>query len=195
MASDGIDKSLVQIVMNTLSAISTDGMSYEILINLLSLLCLFCIVNRQQQTPSKTVLPSSPAPSSLPSTAAGNPLQKLLGELTKRDGENNSPPSDMLMSLLPLLNSPQVKSKINPASMGAILNLVGNLNSSVSDKPEKQEKQEAQPATCSMQTPPAPPVATISPASQPTEPLPAELEKKELGRYLNWKANFDAKEV
>jgi len=181
MPNDSPNNSLLQTVTNMINNIAHENNGYDTLINLLSLLCLLLILNRTQ--PSLAL----PLTQSIPSTASTNPLQKILGELTKStDAPTSGPSPDMLMSLLPLLNNPQVKSKLNPANISSILGMLSNLGGGGNnDKPEvtktdKSEKKE----------PPAAAV-TSSLAENPTHvPREDEHDKKELGRSLNWKSNF-----
>lgn len=189
MPNESPNNSLLQTVTNMINNIANEGNGYDTLINLLSLLCLLLILNRTQ--PAMSAPPSQ----SLPPTASTNPLQKILGELTKStDGSAAGPSPDMLMSLLPLLNNPQVKSKLNPANISSILGMLSNfggggnndkLEGTKTDKPEKKE-------------PPAAAV-TSSLAENPTHVNAThsdEQDKKDLGRSLNWKSNFqNEKEV
>jgi len=106
------------------------------------------------------------------------------------------------MSLLPLLNNPQVKSKLNPANISSILGMLGNFGGGgTNEKPEdtKTDKPEA--------TKTDKPEKKESPATTVTSPLAEhpthinvthtdEPDNKDLGRSLNWKSNFqNEKEV
>lgn len=176
MPNESPNSSLLQTITRMIDTMVNEGTGYDTLIHILSLLCLLHILNRTQ---SSTTTPASP--NNLP-TNSTNPLQKILGELTKGGDQSGGGPSpDMLMSLLPLLNNPQIKSKLNPSSISSILGLINNLGvGSNNDKPEKKE----------------PPAATVNhPAPTPATHLDED-EKKELGRSLNWKTNFqNEKEV
>ena len=187
MPNESPNNSLLQTVTNMIGNIASEGNGYDTLINILSLLCLLLILNRTH--PSM----AAPLSQSTSPTASTNPLQKILGELTKStDGSGGGPSPDMLMSLLPLLNNPQVKSKLNPANISSILGMLSNFGGGAStDKPEvtktdKPEKKE----------PPAAAV-TSSLAESPAHVTQSdEQDKKDLGRSLNWKSNFqNEKEV
>lgn len=190
MPSDSSNKSFLQTVLTMIDNIGREGHGYDTLINMLALLCLLSILNHLQ--PPTTTGPSSQPIQPSPPT---NPLQKIIGDLTKNmDGGGGGPSPDMLMSLLPLLNNPQVKSKLNPANISNILGLMNNLGgSNNNDKPEpvkseKVEKKESPAAamTTSLVEQPAP-SNKIEPSNQ---------DKKDLGRSLNWKNNFqNEKEV
>lgn len=189
MATDNIEKipSLPQTALRLINDAILGGSGYDNLISVLSLWCLLLILQRQSPAMSNV---------STAGTTAANPLGKLLGELSKGDGGGPSP--DTLMSLLPLLNSPQVKSKMNPANIASILSLVNSLGGSGGDKhdkAEKQEKAETRPEE-KAETKKEPPAATVttsandSTASQEanTDNI-ADRDKKDAGRSLNWK-NF-----
>jgi len=194
MPNESPNNSLLQTVTHMVNNIANEGNGYDTLINVLSLLCLFLILNRTQSSAAPL---SHNIPQSISPTTPTNPLQKILGELTKStDGSAGGPSPDMLMSLLPLLNNPQVKSKLNPANISNILGMLSNFGGgSSNDKPEvtktdKPDKKE----------PPAAAV-TSSLAENPTHVDVTHLEeededKKDLGRSLNWKNNFqNEKEV
>lgn len=103
--------------------------------------------------------------------------------MLKKDNEPSSS-QDMLATLLPLLNNPQVKSKLTPSNISMIMGLLNNWGNPGVEKPNKAltSQNDAPPATSS-----------ISNTYQ--EGQADQEEKKEVGRYLNWKTNFDAKEV
>lgn len=179
MPNESPNTSLLETVIHMIDRINKEGTGYDTLIHVLSLLCLLQILHSRS---SNTRLPTEPNIPSNPGTAA-NPLQKLLGDLTKGGGDDSGggPSPDILMSLLPLLNSPQVKSKLNPANISNILGMMTQLGGNVNtDKNEKKE----------------PPAATVNHPSSPSINPKEEQEKKELGRSLNWKTNFhNEKEV
>lgn len=186
MANEIADKSLLQSVTRLLDSLSQEGSNYDTLINILSLLCLFAILNRSQNVR---------VPMQNASSGSESPLQKILSEVTKGDGSSPSP--DLLMSLLPLLNSPQVKSKLNASNISAVLGLINNLggnthNDKQHDNHAKQEKEvpdiKSSPAKESA-------AATTSPSPTPPEPEkvaanPDENERRISSRSLNWKSNF-----
>ena len=191
MPNESPNRSLLQTVTHMIDTIANEGTGYDTLINVLSLLCLLQVLNRTQ--PSAAM----PMPHHAPPAASTNPLQKILGELTKStdgSGGGGGPSPDMLMTLLPLLNNPQVKSKLNPANISSILGLMGNLGGGGNNdkpenpKPDKTEKKE----------PPAAAV-TSSLSEHPSHTNPGksdDQDKKDLGRSLNWKTNFqNEKEV
>jgi len=155
---------------------------------------LFTILNRNQHFQGNLTT----------STPTGNPLQKLLGELGK--GESG-PSADTLMSLLPLLNSPQIKSKLNPTTIAAILGLVNNFgntsgNNEKEQGKEKKEKTEKTEIRHSGEDTPAAAVTTgnidkglmfannnvLAGTQNSVETLSEE--KKALSRFLNWKNSF-----
>lgn len=174
------------------------GSGLDSLITVLSLLCLISIVSRNQTVSQPSQLQSA--------SNNSNPLHKLLGDLTKggsNDGGGLS--SDSLMSLLPLLNSPQLKSKLNPSTIGSVLGLLNNMgglgSNSLQDKSKseiKAENKAEEPKSSKEPEPPVQPAATVqqtvpiarqNPSSQDNE-TPEEPEGKNYGRYLNWKNNF-----
>lgn len=105
----------------------TNNSSIDSIIPILSLLCLMAVFTRTGQS---SVSSSQP-------TATGNPLQKLLADLTKGEGGINP---ETIMSLLPLLNNPQVKSKLNPATLTTILGMFNNFNQTDNNDTSKNEK-------------------------------------------------------
>jgi hypothetical protein len=174
------------------------GAGPDNLITVLALLCLFSIVNKSNAVSQP--IQAQPA-------ASSNPLHKLLGDLTKGGGGGGdggiggtglSP--DTLMSLLPLLNSPQLKSKLNPSTMGTVLGLLNNLGGT-QDKPKAESKSEPKqesPKTPRESEPTSPPIIDQQPAptlkqqplSSPAGEDSEDPEGKNYGRYLNWKNNF-----
>lgn len=190
MSNESCNKPLLQTIITMVDTLSHERNGYDTLITILSLLCLLSILNRLQPSPStqNPILQSSQSPT------ATNPLQKILGDLTKNmdgsSGGGGGPSPDMLMSLLPLLNNPQVKSKLNPANISNILGLINNLGGSNTDKPEppksekneKKEKKESSTATTSPPLTEQPPQMNNTDTNDP--------DKKELSRSLNWKTNF-----
>lgn len=191
MPNDSSNNSLLQTVTHMIDTIMSEGNGYDTLINLLSLLCIFHVLNRMQPTAavapiSQTISPSSPA----------NPLQKILGDLTKNvDGSGGGPSPDMLMSLLPLLNNPQVKSKLNPANISSILGLLSNFGGSSNEKSEgnKTDKPEKK------ESPAAAVTSSLAEKEHPTQVTVTDIDRqdtKDLGNSLNWKTNFqNEKEV
>ena len=195
MPNESPNNSLLPTITNIINNIANEGNGSDTLISVLSLLSLILILNRIQ--PSMTI-PQSQSISPTVS-AATNPLQQILGQLTKSsDGSGGGPSPDMLMSLLPLLNSPQVKSKLNPANISSILGMLGNFSGGGNnDKPEtpKTDKPEvAKPDKPPKKESPAAAV-TSSLADHPTHinvtQSDEQEEKKDLGRSLNWKSNFE----
>ncbi|QDR80877.1 hypothetical protein [Sporomusa termitida] len=191
--------SLLGSITRMLDANSSAGAGSDNLITVLALLCLFSIVNKNNNAISQPGL-NQPA-------ANSNPLHKLLGELTKGGdgggggigGSGFSP--DTLMSLLPLLNSPQLKSKLNPGTISTVLGLLNNLGGlggPAQDKPKAEPKPEPQKQP--RESEPAPPAPVADPQSVPAlkqQPIPAQEaeepddpDSKNFGRYLNWKNNF-----
>lgn len=128
------DKTLFQSVIKMIDALAASG-NYNTIIHILSLLCLFSVLN---QTPLQQQ-PSLPAADE--NAVSDNPLQKLLGSLMKTDGGSAAPGAsplsgalgaalgspDLLGSLLPLLGNPQIKSKINPANIASVMGMINNL--------------------------------------------------------------------
>ncbi|WP_371370714.1 hypothetical protein [Sporomusa aerivorans] len=188
--------SLLHSITRMLDASVSAGTGIDSLITVLSLLCLFSITSRNQ--PVNVPQQNQPA-------ANSNPLHKLLGDLTKGAEGGGGLPPDALMSLLPLLNSPQLKSKLNPSTIGSVLGLLNNLGGggSSQEKPKSEPKAESkveakQEAPRQTSENAAPPAAAPERSEAPPRPQPAstssddaeELEGKNYGRYLNWKNNF-----
>jgi hypothetical protein len=181
MSGDTPERPLMQIVSQIIDAFSTDGKNYDTLINVLSLICLITILGRGNAQPTQST-----------ASATGNPLHKILGELSKGDGNSSGPSPDMLMSLLPLLNSPQLKSKLNPSNIATIMGLVNSLGGNSGDKQETAKPEKASPKVDARQNDP-PAAAITASTSTPNEKSSLDSEdedKKGLGRYLNWKTNF-----
>jgi len=185
--------SLLSSITRMLDTSITTGAGLDNIITMVSLLCLFSIMNRNHA--SRETQQAKPVTNS-------NPLHKLLGDLTKGgDGSSFSP--DTLMSLLPLLNNPQLKSKLNPSTIGTVMGLLNNLGGlgGGSPPPEKGESEtKTEPHTKTPTEPPEaeppPPTNVVpqsplkkQPPSQPREDS-EESEEKNYGRYLNWKNNF-----
>ena len=194
------DRSLLQTILSLLDVLSshkTEGRSW---IHLLSLLCIFTILNQSDQPPA----------SASSSTLSANPLQKLLGDLTKGVSQNGGlGGADTLLSLLPLLNNPQITSTLNPNNIAAMMNLVQNLAGTAPSSPTKGTVPEPQsaPVAVSPTAPPstastpslfkAPP-ASPPPPAQPTPPPSPTTSTPETptstpaptNRYLDWKSSF-----
>lgn len=171
------DKPLLQTILSLLDVLSshkTEGQSW---IHLLSLLCIFTILNQ----PTANTSSAQPA----------NPLQKLLGDLTKGTSQGGGlGGADTLLSLLPLLNNPQIKSKLNPTNIAAMMNVVQNLTNNVASPPVKNtapspETQTASTVVASPQPPPVPPPSPPEPIPPVSKPNPAPTN-----RYLDWKSSF-----
>jgi hypothetical protein len=190
MANETADQTgtLLRSVTRMLDIALNDGSGYDSLIPVLSLVCLVSILNRGQSSAAPAV-----------QAGASNPLQKLLGDLGK--GEGGLGP-DTLMSLLPLLNSPQFKNKINPTTISAVMSLLGTMGN-MGDKSDKSEKAETKadksekPVTEKVEEPsekrPAPPAAAVTSLEALQQQDLGDLleaDKRGLGRYLNWKNNF-----
>lgn len=206
--------SLMQVIVRLIYNCITEGTNnYTTIIDILALVCLVSILSRHTSTTIAT-----PANQSI--TQQTNPLQKVLGELSK--GESPGPES--LMSLLPLLNSPQVKSKLNPSTISTLLGLMSGIGGT--DKSEKNDKSEKTPKTnkeakdVADNSPKTTTASTLNssipanPPSHPSEegaaavteaqilssnPEPTQLplhehdmnhERKYTGKALNWKGNF-----
>lgn len=186
MANEPVERpgSLLPSVTRMVESAVNDGAGYETLIPVLSLLCLVSILGYGQPRAAQT---AAAAP-----VSGASPLQKLLGDLAKGDGSSGIGP-DTLVSLLPLLNSPQIKSKLNPATIGAVMSLLGNIGDKGEtakqdkggEKPEKSEEKRVVPP------PTAATATTIEAIAEKQENQETgELDKKGLGKYLNWKSNF-----
>jgi hypothetical protein len=185
MSTDTSSKLLLQSTMRLIDSLSRDNIDYDHIINVLSLICLISILNRGNEVVSDISQQSAPA---------SNPIQKILGELTKGNASGNSggPSPDMLMSLLPLLNNPHVKSKMTPSNLATILNLVNSLGGSGTDKQEPAKSEKPQPKTEDKSESPAAAVTSsaIPDSSASPHSETEDGEKKGLGRYLNWKTSF-----
>lgn len=171
------DKTFLQSVIRMMDTLAASG-NYDTIGHLLSLLCLFSILNQGGAT-------SAAAPVQQSQQSGVNPLQKLLGDLTGGAlaapsgagsplggllGALGSP--DMLMSLLPLLNNPQLKAKLNPANIASVMGMLNNLGGmagamgTMGAGNEKGEKKNtAQPQA------PMPSQAPAQPAPQPAPPF------------------------
>ncbi len=177
---------LLQSITHMIDSAANEGTGYDTLIHILSLLCILHILNRTQPSTAAPVIQNSPATSPTPTPT--NPLHKLLGELTKGGGDGGGGPSpDMLMSLLPLLNNPQIKSKLNPANISSMLGMLGNLGGGNSDKPEesKTEKMEKKNPSAAAVT------SSLAKEASQASSIDAATDKKDLGRSLNWKTTFE----
>lgn len=188
MANEPAEKSapLMQSVTRMLES-AVEGGGYDSLINVLSLICLVSILSRGQGA-----VPAQATP-----VAGGvSPLHKLLGDLAK--GEGGLGP-ETLVSLLPLLNNPQIKSKLNPATIGAVMGMLGNMGDK-GDKGEQKSEAKGEKAgdkgeeKHEARRNPPPTAATVTSiealAEKPQAAEGTDGEKKGLGRYLNWKSNF-----
>lgn len=212
------DQNLFQSVIKMIDSLSTTG-NYDTIIHILSLLCLFSVLNQAPAQATPLI--------STNNQASGNPLQKLLGDLMKPPDGNNSNNSnplggalgaalsspDLLSSLLPLLNNPQIKSKINPANIASVMGMLNNLGGmgglgglgalgGLATNPT-QEKVEVKPKA-EKKTPET--ESSISNSSEQKSsssetpipeknieektPLTPNIEKKSASRFLNWKTNF-----
>jgi hypothetical protein len=179
---------LLQSITHMIDSAANEGTGYDTLIHILSLLCILHILNRTQPSTAAPVTQNPPAAAPAPANPT-NPLHKLLGELTKGGGDGGGGPSpDMLMSLLPLLNSPQVKSKLNPANISSILGLLGNLGGGNNTKSEEGKAEKIE-----KKDPPAAAVTSSVANSSPHTPPSVDpyIDKKDLGRSLNWKTTFE----
>jgi len=176
---------LLQSITHMIDSAANEGTGYDTLIHILSLLCILHILNRTQPSTAAPIIQNSPATPPTPT----NPLHKLLGELTKGGGDGGGGPSpDMLMSLLPLLNNPQIKAKLNPANISSILGVLGNLGGGNNDKSEEGKKAEK----IEKKDPPAAAVtSSLTNSSLHTNPVDPYTDKKDLGRSLNWKTTFE----
>lgn len=174
MTNDVSDRSLWSSINRLIEKTIADGTGYDLLINVLSLCCLLSIL--QRNTGAQATTPAQ--------QAVGGGLQKLIGELAK--GEGGSPSPDALMSLLPLLNSPQVKSKLNPATLAAVFSLL-NTTGAGGEKQEASKHEPVKQETPKPESPHPPLAATESDLEQASL---VESEKRGAGRYLNWKSSF-----
>ncbi len=191
--------SLSQTVLRMIQYALSGGMTFDTITTVLSLLCLLSIVQRSQ--PVEAQIPAAtPAPAAYPSAGPADGLQKLLGQLTKSEGGGGS--GDALMSLLPLLNNPQIKSKMTPGNIAAILGLINNFSGSGDNKHEKSEKEKQDSKGDGKKDSPAATVTAGADAEIPEmnfpEPAVPELisaeadtlPAKDKTRYLEWKNNF-----
>lgn len=178
---------LLQSITHMIDSAANEGTGYDTLVHILSLLCILHILNRTQ--PSTAA--AAPIIQNSPAAAPANPLHKLLGELTKGGGDGGGgggPSPDMLMSLLPLLNNPQIKSKLNPANISSILGVLGNLGGGGSSEKSEEGKQDK----IEKKDPPAAAVtSSLANSTLQTSIIDPYLDKKDLGRSLNWKTTFE----
>ncbi|MDU4962252.1 MAG: hypothetical protein E6X17_16470 [Sporomusaceae bacterium] len=172
MATDTADTSgsLWNSLLRITEKLVSDG-GHATLINILALFCLISILQRNGNTGSVAAAPS---------TAGG--LGKLLTDLTKGDGTAGAS-SDALLSLLPLLNSPQMKSKLNPTTIATVLGLLNSMGGGEKNDHAKQDKSDAK------GEPAALPVMPEAEEAPPFASNPAE-KKTANSRYLNWKSSF-----
>lgn len=185
--------SLLNTITRLLDTSINAGVGLDNIITVLSLLCLFSIMSRNHAAKEAAQVQTA---------ASTNPLHKLLGDLVKgNDGGGGFSP-ETLTALLPLLNNPQLKSKLNPSTIGTVMGLINNLGggSSPSEKSKAETKAEhsaTENAKHPKESPPVPQEAAsvqqnqtgASTLTQPNEEM-EDLENKNYGRYLNWKNNF-----
>jgi hypothetical protein len=174
-------QSITRIINNAVN----NAADNDTIVTLLSLSCLYSIINRNQNEGSVQNTVSNPSAAS-----ATNQLQRVLSELTK--GDDSGPSPDLLMSLLPLLNSPQVKSKINPNNIAALFSMLNGFGGEKHDKSNKntnkiQSINDHKETKEEIDTPPA--VTEVEKEPDVIEPDFRESEKK-TSSHLNWKSNF-----
>jgi len=192
--------SLSQTVLKMIQYALSGGMTFDTITTVLSLLCLLSIVQHSQ--PAEAQIPAAaPAPSAAPPAGTADGLQKLLGQLMKSEGSGGGS-GDALMSLLPLLNNPQIKSKMTPGNIAAILGLINNFSGAGDSKHEKSEKEKQDSKGDGKKDSPAATVTAGADAEIPemafSEPANPELitadsdalPAKDKTRYLEWKNNF-----
>lgn len=188
--------SLLNSVTRLLESSFTTNTGLDSIITVLSLLCLFSIMNRNHT--AKEPVQAQP-------TVSTNPLHKLLGDLAKSGdgGGGGGFSADTLVALLPLLNNPQLKSKLNPNTIGTVMGLINNLgnnSNSSAEKPKPETKTEHSVEAVKQPTEPPPPPPTPNvvqqnqtgnqSSPQVNETMDEDAENKNYGRYLNWKNNF-----
>ncbi len=178
--------SLAYSILQMIQAALTGSMPFNNLTHILSLLCLLSILQRMPQEQVSPIPPPQNAQGVSGST--GDALQRMLGQLTKSEGGSG----DALMNLLPLLNNPQLKSKMTPTNMATILGLINTMGAMSDNKPEKDDKEKND-----KNDSPAATVTTDLPAVEPTvatfeeQQVPLiEALVPEKPRYLEWKSNF-----
>lgn len=176
--------SLPYTILQLLQSALTGGMTFDTLNHMLALLCLLSILQRM---PQPQLYSPPPQPTATGSASTGDSLQKLLGQLTKSEGGGN----DTLLQLLPLLNSPQLKSKMTPANMATIVGLLNTMGSAGEGKSDKNDKEKD-----SKKDAPAATVTAGSPNEDEENTAPEGIDltqehdlPKEHQR-LEWKANF-----
>lgn len=178
-----ISGSLIPTITRLVDTSINEEAGLDNLVTILSLLCLICVFTRHHSAPSHTYTPKE--------AANTNPINKLIGDLMKGDSASaGGNPQEALMSLLPLLNNPQLKSKLNPSTIASVLGLLNNFGGSSS---EKQDGQKERPKEKSAEkSKESPKVETDLPSEEDfTQKNDSnEQEGKSLGRYLNWKTNF-----
>lgn len=177
------DRSLIQTILSLLDVLSshkTEGRSW---IHLLSLLCIFTIVSQENNPPQSQ------------SSAPVNPLQNLLGDLLKGTANHkasDNAPANTLMSLLPLLNSPQLKSKLTPSNIATVMNVMQNLTTTPASSDEKTTKSPppSPPQTTSTATVPPLEAPSASQTAPPPLSTPGKTTTPTGERYLDWKNSF-----
>lgn len=185
MSDVNFSQLLTSIINNTVNNVADNAT----LITVLSLTCLLSILNRGQAESIVQESVPSPAVSSIP------PLQRVLSELSKGGDDNSGPSPDLLMSLLPLLNNPQIKSKINPANIATMFNLLSSMGGIGGEKNDKSKTSSNKAQNTSdpveiKETPAiTPPVESVQAEPENIETERREAEKK-TSNHLNWKSNF-----
>ena len=187
----GSTSSMLSTVSRLLDESISGGQSFDNLITVLSLVCIISIFNRGQSS-SFTAQPREPA--------GGANIGKLLGDLMKSAGEGGGAQDggggglgpETLMALLPLLNNPQLKSKLNPATISSVLGMLNNLGGGASgEKPEKESSKERERAKEKSKDKESEPPKEPAPREEdPAAPDPYTEGGKSQGRFLNWKTNF-----
>ncbi|MDR1702857.1 MAG: hypothetical protein LBR56_08770 [Sporomusaceae bacterium] len=177
--------SLLATITRLIENNADDSAGLDNLVTVLSLFCLLCVFTRGQ---GAIIRPPAPQ-----SAKDANALNKLLGDLMKGGAPSSaaagtaSAPSgqDTLMSLLPLLNNPHLKAKLNPATIANVFSLINSMGS-FSDKQDASKEKPKEETKETVKEP------VKEERQEPFDEISAaeEQEGKSLGRYLHWKTNF-----
>jgi hypothetical protein len=187
MPNESAGFSLISTITRLIDNNINEGADLDNLVTVLSLLCLICVFTRQHGVPMASHTPKD--------TGTANPVNKIISDLMKGGNPlaggapGGAGGMDALMSLLPLLNNPQLKSKLNPSTISSVLGMLNDLGGS---PPEKQDSSKEPPTQKAKEASKEEKQAVEEDFSKTNNHNndDDEQENKSLGRYLNWKTNF-----
>lgn len=119
MNNENQETPVLQATLRMIDNLLAESASQPTLLPILSVLCLITILERTQ--------PIDKIPVYIPPSG---PVQTPPPEPARTTTTNEPPLQDMLLSLLPLLNTPQLKSKITPSNISNLLNILSIANNS-----------------------------------------------------------------